>query len=216
MKTVFLATGLLALLVTAPAKAVLINFDDIDLGSLPPDFDPTYDDYPTVVIDNQYRDQGVDVFGEPLLQSVEWAGDEGTTSAPNSLVGREYGFEFITDQAPSFVSFYITTVLEDAPFVYIYDTDDHLLERRAMDGWQGTPETSTPWRPEQLVEIHYPDIGAVRLTGLFNRPFSVVVDDLRFEYSDPVTEPAGLGVLLISGLTLLAVRSRRRGVYPGT
>lgn len=191
-------TGVLSC-ITPSAHATLISFDDLTetMPCTVESCDPT----PVV---NQYATLGVTFSGAGLYS---YAPSAQLVTPPNGLsdfYGPGMSINF-TGALPTAVSFYISSVGEDAPAASAVGPGGAVGNFQG-DGWLGTEENSTPYHDKQFVSFSGGEISHIELGAFYNRRGSVIIDNLEFS---SVPLPSGFS-LLASGLGCLLLRKRQQ------
>lgn len=198
-KHILMAIFLSMFFMAGPAKAVLIDFDDLTYVPSDPDF-PCFCDTP---VTNEYESLGLIIDGGFLLPYQDW--NPNVVSAPNYLLGANSLRLSFVGALPTFVSMVVNAALEEAILFDVYG-EDGLLGRHRTDGYAG-PDESTPYTPNQLMTLTYAQgISYIVIEGYYHMRTSAAIDDLRFEYTS-VPAPATLFLL---GLGLLGLTLRKR------
>lgn len=187
---------LLLSLFSVPAKAVVINFDDlVYVPTWPDDFFGDHE------LTDEYEDQGLLISGGFL--SVWSEGTGPSVSEPNFLyAGHDLRLKFI-GELPTFVSMYVSANSEQAVYLKAFGSSG-LIASHTTDGWRGF-DTDPPYVPNQLVRFDaHEGISEIFISDFFFRRTGAMIDDLTFTYSAQVPEPSsvflfGLGLLAIFG-----------------
>ena len=185
-------------LFSVPAKAVVINFDDlVYVPSWPEDFFGDHE------LTDEYEDQGLLISGGFL--SVWHEGTGPSVSEPNFLyAGHDLRLKFI-GELPTFVSMYVSANSEQAVYLRAFDSSSELIASHTTDGWQGF-DTDPPYVPNQLVSFNAQGgISKIFISDFYFRRTGAMIDDLTFTYSAQVPEP---GSVFLFGLGMLAIFGR--------
>lgn len=183
-------------LFSVPAKAVVINFDDlVYVPTWPEDFFGDHE------LTDEYEDQGLLISGGFL--SVWHEGTGPSVSGPNYLTaGHDLTLEFI-GELPTFVSMYVSSSWGQAVFLSAYSSSG-LIASHTTDGWKGF-DTDPLYVPNQLVSFSANEgISEISVGDFYGQRTGAMIDDLTFTYSAQVPEPSsvflfGLGLLAIFG-----------------
>lgn len=191
---------LLLFLCSISAKAVVIDFDDLEYVYGPEDF---FGDHP---VKNEYQEQGLLIDGGflGLWENL----DDPIVSAPNYLLaGNQLKFKFI-GELPTFVSMYVSATFEQAVFLEAFDTLG-LFAVHQTDGWAGS-ENDPLYVPNQLVSFASPTgISEISMRAFYNTRVGAIIDDLTFTYATQVPEP---GSVFLFSLGILAIFTRAYAV----
>lgn len=225
--------GLFSLVSAAPVSATLITFDDLSPeywlvpeGSV----EEPWDDGAVVPtpLSTQYEHLGVS-FGEGSVDGVarhlesNWGAAVSTfadavVSPSNAVtsfyqyapdVPGKFSFQFIGDELPDYVSFYVTARPET---MNVLVTQDDGVEQHVQLGYEIVDEdiVFTEFSDRTKLEFRGTDFRSVTLLNPYgHRSTNVFMDDLYFENLTPVPEPGSLP-LALAGLLGFGVMGYRR------
>ena len=188
---------LLLSLFSVPAKAVVINFDDlVYVPTWPDDFFGDHE------LTNEYESQGLLINGGFLAVWHEGTGP--SASEPNFLsAGHDLRLKFI-GELPTFVSMYVSASSGQAVYLSAFDSAG-LIASHTTDGWRGF-ETDPLYVPNQLVNFNaLGGISEIHVSDFYGQRTGAMIDDLTFTHSAQVPEP---GSVFLFSLGLLAIFGR--------
>ncbi len=185
--------GLLGLLGSSYASAVVINFDDIERID-----DPFWAAHP---LSTEYADRGLIIDGGFL--GLYDADSEALASSPNYLQGGPYFSLSFVGTLPLFVSMLVTSSHEDAVYLDARLGDGTHLARQVA-GWEG-PDHDTPPEIKKLITFESTSgIEHIDISAFYFLRNSAMVDDLELRYTVP--EPGTLALFLAGLLALTRKR----------
>lgn len=178
------------LIISSPANAVLLTFNELDQSDY---FDENGDLTP---LSNEYEAQGL------VFRSLAYlVGGEGS----NAIAGPGFGFEFVGDNLPIFVSFNLGSPSGIAVDITVRGPNyfKSVISSGEIVGM--TDDPGTPYIPNELFSFS-------SLTGISSVYFSGKagndMDNLTYTYANDVAVPEPLGILLF-GVGLLGLISSR-------
>lgn len=202
-------TSLISLMIftlSSPARATVIDFDDIPYVPIDPE-SPQFHD---VKVADQYLSEGLRIQGAYLGRHYPL---EANLDNPQFLWGSNFmRMTFVGDQLPVYVAMLVSSVFDYANIINFYGPDGHLFEM-ITSGSMGM-ELNEPYRENQPIEFtSLTGISEITFRGYFNMRWGTMVDNLQFETSVPASVPEPrLLFLFIVGLGLVVLLRRNRFV----
>jgi hypothetical protein len=194
---------LMTLALVNPARATVINFDDIPYIPVDPEW-PQFDD---VDVTDQYLSKGLLIDGGYLGRRYP---PEDNLANPQFLLGSNFmRMTFVGDQLPTYVAMTVSSVFDYANIINFYGLDGHLFEL-VTSGYAG-PDSDNPYQADQPIAFtSATGISSITFEGYFNARWGTLVDDLEFT-SSPLTAVPEPGLLLLFCMaTAVLVLSRYR------
>lgn len=190
---VFVTISLSIGMTSSATYAITIDFDDIAVIPI----DGCFCDHPLA---DEYLAQGLQIDGGYLVgESMP----DGTNE--NQLLGSNFLQLRFIGSLPTYVSMYVSAVLEQAVYLYAYSSDG-LVSQHQTARWAGTEENSTPYVPNQYVSFESSaGISSITIEAFYGLRVGPIIDDLTYEYTS-VPEPSSLTLF---GLGLLGFVWRR-------
>lgn len=182
-----------------PARATVINFDDIPYVPVDPEW-PQFDD---VEVTDQYLSKGLLIEGGYLGRRYP---PDDNLANPQFLFGSNFmRMTFVGDRLPNYVSMTVSSVFDYANIINFYGPDGHLF-RMITSGYSGI-DSNNPYRENQPIAFtSHTGISQITFEGYFGMRWGTLVDNLQFKSSPraPVPEPrllllfgVGLGLILL-------------------
>jgi hypothetical protein len=191
---------------SSPARATVIDFDDIPYVPIDPESPQFYD----VTVADQYLSEGLRIRGAYLGRHYPL---EASLDNPQFLWGSNFmRMTFVGDQLPVYVAMLVSSVFDYANIINFYGPDGHLFEM-ITPGSMGN-EPNEPYRENHPIEFtSLTGISEITFRGYFNMRWGTMVDNLQFESSVPASVPEPRLLLLFCvGLGLLVLSRRNRFV----
>jgi hypothetical protein len=189
-------------LLSLPAHAVLINFDDLTYVPGDEEF-PHFADTP---VSDQYASLGLYIADGYLLPYGD-SDDPDFISGPNFLLGGNSMTLFFSGELPTHVGMYVMSPQEDAIFLEAYGTSG-LIAIVQTAGYAG-PFVDSPYVPKQYVTFNSNEgIDRIDVRNFYGSRVSAMIDDLTFTHAS-VPEPS-LFALMGIGLATLFYRRRKK------
>ena len=197
---------LMTLALVNPARATVINFDDIPYVPVDPEW-PQFDD---VDVTDQYLSKGLLIEGGFLGRRYP---PEDNLANPQFLFGSNFmRMTFVDDQLPTYVAMTVSSVFDYANIINFYGPDGHLFEL-ITSGYAGI-DSDNPYQKNQPIAFtSATGISSITFEGYFNARWGTLVDNLQFTSSPPTWVPEP-GMLWLFGLAagLLALVRRNQSV----
>lgn len=193
-KTAWLIVSL-SILSCSSSQAAVLNFDELDRAS----YLPVHEDDGMMHLTNEYESQGVLFTSFAYLATYGEGSNQ--VSGPNYVSGPGFGFNFIGEKLPTYVSFYLGSDSRMATSISV-EGPDYAKQVTSSGEIRGmTDDKGSPYIANQLFSFSsQTGISSVLLLGQGGS----YIDDLTFTYADPVVvpEPSTL-ILLMIGLAAL-------------
>lgn len=199
LKQLFRLSFGLFLIVSNSAQAVLITFDELDQASyLRPG-----EDEAIAPLTNEYESQGVLFRSSAYL--VRWAEPLAPVSLQNYVAGPGFGFEFVGDELPTYVSFYMGSHAQIAVSIDVRGPyySKQLTSSGEIVGM--TDDVGTPYVANEFFSFSSrTGISSVYFAGKADN----YLDNLEYTYAKDVSVPEPFSFVLF-GIGLLGVISSR-------
>lgn len=190
---------------TNPARAGVINFDDIPYVPLDPEWPQFYD----VEVTDQYLDQGVLIDGGYLGRRYP---EEEHVDNPQYLFGGNFmRMTFVGERLPNYVTMTVSSVFDYANIINFYGPDGHLFEM-TTSGSRGSLLPGKPYRHNQPVSFKsHTGISEITFEGFYNMRWGTLVDNLRFKSSRQTSVPETNALwLLFIGIAAIAIHRHKQ------
>ncbi|MBX3622033.1 MAG: PEP-CTERM sorting domain-containing protein [Rhizobacter sp.] len=201
------AAATAALLVGAPAHAMLVTFDDLPWVPI-----ESWSDNP---VTDQYASLGVSFQGAYLVQTYM---PGPVPPHPNQLLLGDIGFSVsFSGSLPKYVSFNMSSPQPDTES-YVQAWHDGLVATGRTggvypDGSQDPPiGQDFPYQPNRYITLYSPTgIESMTFANAYGTRTSALIDNLYFGAVPAVPEPAALALWAAGLGVMAAVRRRQRG-----
>jgi hypothetical protein len=197
-KLSLVSVGLL-LILTSSAQAVLITFDELDQASyLRPG-----EDEAIAPLTNEYESQGVLFRSSAYL--VKWAEPLVPVSVQNYVAGPGFGFEFVGDELPTYVSFYMGSHAQIAVYIDVRGPNYNKQVTSSGEIVGMTDEVGTPYIENEFFSFRSrTGISSVYFGGKADN----YIDNLEYTYANEVSVPEP-STFMLFGIGLLGLISSR-------
>ena len=194
----------IAFTLVSPARAGVINFDDIPYVPIDPEWPQFYD----VDVTDQYLSEGLLIEGGFLGRRYP---QEDNVTNPQFLFGSNFmRMTFVGEQLPNYVAMTVSSVFDYANIINFYGPNGHLYEMVTSGSRGSLP--SEPYVPDQPISYtSLTGISEITFEGFYNMRWGTLVDDFQFESFSPTSVPETklLWLFCLGMLVLILCRYKR-------